>query len=58
MSNALETLRDQLSTKLADPDRHGSVLKAVLEIVSESGSEGLKKQVQQWIGDIKAKEGV
>jgi len=58
MTNALKTLREQLSTKLTDPDRHGSVLKGVLEIVSESGSEGLKKQVQQWIGDIKAKEGV
>jgi len=58
MKNALEILREQLSTKLADPDGHGSVLEAVLEIVSESGSEGLKKQVQQWIGDIKAKEGV
>lgn len=58
MTNALETLREQLTAKLADPDRHGPVLKAVVEIISESGSEGLKKQVQQWIRDIKAKEGV
>jgi len=58
MTNALETLREQLTAKLADPDRHRPVLKAVVEIISESGSEGLKKQVQQWIGDIKAKEGV
>jgi len=58
MTNTLETLREQLTPMLADPDRHGPVLKAVLEIVSESGSEGLKKQVQQWIGDIKAKERV
>lgn len=58
MTNALETLREQLAAKLADLDRHGPILKAVLEIVSESGSEGLKKQVQQWIGGIKAKEGV
>jgi len=58
MTNALENLREQLTAKLGDADRHGPVLKAVLEIVSESGSEGLKKQVQQWIGDIKAKEGV
>lgn len=58
MTNALDTLRQQLTAKLADPDRHGPVLKAVVEIISESGSEGLKKQVQQWIGDIKAKGGV
>jgi len=58
MADALETLREQLTAKLADPQKHSSILEAVLEIVRGSGSKGLKKQVQQWIADIKAKEGV
>lgn len=58
MADPLKTLRDQLISKLADPEKHGPVLKAALEIVEESGSKGLKEQVQQWIVDIKAKEGV
>lgn len=58
MADPLEMLREQLTPKLADPDKHGPILKAVLEIAGESGSKGLKEQVQQWIADIKAKEGV
>lgn len=58
MADPLRTLREQLTPKLADPKKHGPILKAVLEIAGESGSKELKKQVQQWIADIKAKEGV
>lgn len=58
MTDLLKTLREQLISKLADPEKHGPVLKATLEIVEEGGSNELKKQVQQWIADIKAKEGV
>lgn len=58
MTDLLETLKAQLTPKLADPEKHGPILKAVLEIAGESGSKELRKQIKQWIADIKAKEGV
>lgn len=58
MADPLKSLSKQLTSKLADPEKHGPVLKAVLEIAGEGGSKELKKQVKQWIADIKAKEGV
>lgn len=58
MADPLETLKAQLTPNLADPEKCGPLLKAVLEIAGESGSKELKKQVKQWIADIKDKEGV
>jgi len=58
MTKPLELLREQLTLKLADPEKHDPILKAVLEIIEEKGSKGLKIQVQQWIADIKGEEGL
>lgn len=58
MSDPLKTLKDQLTPNLTDPKTHAPILDSVLDIVGTAGSKGLKKQVKQWITDIKAKEGV
>lgn len=58
MADAFDMLREQLAAQLADTEKHRPILDAVLEIVRESGGAGLKKQIQQWIEDVKAREKV
>ena len=50
--------QEQLKTILLDPDKHGPYLEAMLEVVNNSGSKGLKKLIQEWIDEIKQKEGL
>ena len=58
MVDPIQVLKEQLVSRLAAPEDHKPILTAALEIVEEGGSKELKKRVQQWIADIKAKEGV
>ncbi len=51
-------LEEQLKTMLADPEKHGPILNALLEVVKDSGSKGLKKLIQEWIDNTKHKEGL
>jgi hypothetical protein len=51
-------LDKQLKKMLANPEKHGPMLDALLEVVKSNGNKGLKKHIQQWIDEIKRKEGV
>lgn len=51
-------LEAQLKALLADPEKHGPILEALLEVIKASGSKGLKKHILQWIEEIKRKEGL
>jgi len=51
-------LEERLKEMLADPEKHGPILQGLLETIKTGGNKALKKQIQEWISQIKAKEGL
>jgi len=45
---------EQIKTNLVDPDKHGPILKALIDILEEQGEKGVKDRIKKWIGEIEA----
>jgi len=44
---------EQIRKNLVDPDKHGPILKALVEILEERDEKGVKDQIKKWIEEIK-----
>ena len=51
-------LEEQIRTMLSEQEKHAQMLEDLIEIVKESGSNGVKDRIKQWIVDIKNEEGL
>jgi hypothetical protein len=45
---------EQIKTSLVDPDKHGPILKALVDILEEQGEKGVKERIKKWIEEIEA----
>jgi hypothetical protein len=48
------SIAEQIKTNLVDPDKHGPILKALVEILEEQGEKGVKDRIKKWVDEIKA----
>lgn len=46
------TIVEQITKNLVDPEKHGPILKALVDILEEEGEKGLKDRIKQWIEEI------
>jgi hypothetical protein len=46
------TITEQITKNLVDPEKHGPILKALLDILEEEGEKGLKDRIKQWVQEI------
>lgn len=45
---------EQIRANLVDPDKHGPILKALVEILEEQGEKGVKARIKKWVEEIEA----
>ena len=45
---------EQIRKNLVDPDKHGPILKALVDILEEQGERGVKDRIKKWIKEIEA----
>ena len=45
---------DQIRKNLVNPDEHGPILEALVDILEEQGDTGVKERIKRWIKEIKA----
>ena len=45
---------EQIRTNLIDPDKHGPILEALVDILEEQGERGVKDRIKKWIEEIEA----
>lgn len=48
------TIVEQIQANLVDPDKHGPILKALVDILEEQGERGVKDRIKKWIEEIEA----
>ena len=46
------TIVEQINKNLVDPEKHGPILKALVNILEEEGEKGLKDRIKQWVQEI------
>jgi hypothetical protein len=45
---------EQIKANLVDPDKHGPILEALVEIWEEQDEKGIKDRIKKWVEEIKA----
>jgi len=45
---------EQIRKNLVDPDKHGPILQALVDILEEHGEKGVKDRIKKWVEEIKA----
>jgi hypothetical protein len=45
---------EQIGAKLVNPDKHGPILKALVEILEEKGEKGVRDRIRKWVEEIEA----
>lgn len=58
MSDPVQDLTDKITLRLADSDKHSTMLKDLLGVAQTDGAKGLKKLIKTWVTTAKDKEGV
>ena len=48
------SIADQIMKNLVDPDKHGPILKALVDILEEQGEKGVKDRIKKWVEEIEA----
>jgi hypothetical protein len=48
------SIAEQIKANLVDPDKHGPILKALVDILEEQGEKGVKDRIKKWVEEIKA----
>lgn len=46
------TITEQITKNLLDPEKHGPILKALIDILEEEGEKGLKDRIKQRVQEI------
>jgi hypothetical protein len=46
------TITEQITKNLVDHEKHGPILKALIDILEEGGEKGLKDRIKQWVQEI------
>jgi hypothetical protein len=46
------TITEQIMKNLVDPEKHGPILKALIDILEEQGEKELKDRIKQWVQEI------
>ena len=44
----------QIEKSLVDPDKHGPILEALVDILEEQGERGVKDRIKKWVEEIKS----
>jgi hypothetical protein len=44
---------EQIKKNLVDPDKHGPILEALVDILEEQGERGVRERIKGWIEEIK-----
>lgn len=50
------TITEQIAKNLVEPEKHGPILKALVDILEEEGEKGLKDRISQWVREIQEAE--
>ena len=50
------TITEQIAKNLVEPEKHGPILKALVDILEEEGEKGLKDRINQWVQEIQEAE--
>jgi len=45
---------EQIKSNLVDPNKHGPILKALVDILEEQGEKGVKDRIKKWVEEIGA----
>jgi hypothetical protein len=48
------SLVEQIKKNLVDPEEHGPILEALVDILEEQGEKGVKDRIKKWIEEIEA----
>lgn len=48
------SIAEQIRANLVDSDKHGPILKALVDILEEQGEKGVKDRIKKWVEEIKA----
>jgi len=48
------SIAEQIRANLVDPDKHGPILKALVDILEEQGEKGVKDRIKKWVEEIEA----
>jgi hypothetical protein len=42
----------EIQKQLVDPEKHGPILKALVDILEEQGEKGVKERIKKWVEEI------
>ena len=45
---------EQITKNLVEPDKHGPILVALVDILEDQGERGVKERIKRWIEEIEA----
>ena len=45
---------DEIRKNLVNPDKHGPILEALVDILEEQGDRGVRERIKKWVEEIKA----
>jgi len=45
---------EQITKNLMNPDKHGPILKALVDILEEEGEKAAKDRIKKWVEEIQA----
>ena len=48
------SLVEQIKKNPVDPEEHGPILEALVDILEEQGEKGVKDRIKKWIEEIEA----
>ena len=44
---------EQIKENLVDPDKHGPILEALVDIMEEQGEKSVRQRIKGWVEEIK-----
>ena len=50
------SVAEQIAKNLIEPDKHGPILGALVDILEEQGEKGVKGRIKRWIEEIEAED--
>jgi hypothetical protein len=48
---------EQIKSNLVNPDSHGPILQALVEILEDKGEKGVRDQIKRWVEEIEEDAG-
>ena len=45
---------EQIEANLVDPDKHGPILKALVDILEKRDEKGVRDRIKEWVEEIQA----